>query len=35
MNTQPEIATNPKGYRVHADEVLKRYTPDKNQATPT
>jgi hypothetical protein len=29
-----EIATNPYGYRVHAGEVLKRYTPDKNQATP-
>jgi len=30
-----EIATNPKGYHVHAGEVLKRYAPDKNQATPT
>ena len=30
-----EVATNPLGYRVHADEVLKRYAPDKNQATPT
>jgi len=28
-----EIATNPKGYRVHAAEVLKLYAPDKNQAT--
>jgi hypothetical protein len=28
-----EIATNPQGYRVHASEVLKRYAPDKNQAT--
>jgi hypothetical protein len=29
-----EIAMNPQGYRVHAGEVLKCYTPDKNQATP-
>jgi len=29
-----EIATNPKGYGVDADEVLMRYIPDKNQATP-
>ena len=29
-----EVATNPSGYRVHASEVLKRYAPDKNQATP-
>ena len=29
-----ETATNPQGYHVHAGEVLKRYTPDKNQATP-
>jgi hypothetical protein len=28
-----EIATNPKGYRVHADEVLKRYATDTNQPT--
>jgi len=28
------IATNPNGYRVHAGAVLKRYAPDKNQATP-
>ena len=28
-----ECATNPFGYRVHASEVLKYYTPDKNQAT--
>ena len=30
-----EIATNRRGDRVHAGEVLKRYTPDKNQAAPT
>jgi len=29
-----EIVTNPQGYRVHAGAVLKRYAPDKNQATP-
>jgi hypothetical protein len=29
-----EIATNPQGYRVHAGEVLMRYSPDKNQAKP-
>jgi hypothetical protein len=29
-----EISTNPYDYRVHAGEVLKRYAPDKNQATP-
>ena len=29
-----EIATNPKGYRVHASAVLKRYAPDSDQATP-
>ena len=29
-----EIATNPQGYRVHAGAVLKRYTPDSDQATP-
>jgi len=28
-----EIATNPQGYRVHADAVLKRYTPDHDQST--
>jgi len=28
-----EIATNPKGYRVHAAEVLKLYPPDRNQTT--
>jgi hypothetical protein len=25
-----EVATNPKGYCVHAGELLKRYAPDKN-----
>jgi hypothetical protein len=30
-----EIATNPQGYHVHADEVLNRYTPDQDLATPT
>ena len=30
-----EIATNHEGYHVHAGMVLKRYAPDKNQATPT
>ena len=29
-----EIATNPQGYRIYAGEVLKRYAPDQNQATP-
>jgi hypothetical protein len=29
-----EIATNPFGNCVHADAVLKCYTPDKNLATP-
>jgi len=29
-----EIATNPEGSRVYAGEVLQRYTPAKNQATP-
>jgi len=29
-----ELATNPQGYRVHAGEVLKRYAPDSDQATP-
>jgi len=29
-----EVATNPFGYCVHAGEVFKRYTSDKNQATP-
>jgi len=29
-----EIATNPQGYHVHVGEVLKHYTPEKNQATP-
>ena len=28
-----EVATNPLGYRVHASEGLKRYTPDFDQAT--
>jgi len=29
-----EVATSPVGYGVHAGELLKRYAPDKNQATP-
>jgi len=29
-----KISTNPQGYRVHAVAVLKRYAPEKNQATP-
>ena len=28
-----EIATNPQGYPVHANEVLKRYVTVKNQPT--
>jgi hypothetical protein len=27
------VAMNPQGYRVHACEVLKHYTPVKNQVT--
>jgi len=29
-----QIATHIKGYRVYAGKELKRYAPDKNQATP-
>jgi len=29
-----EIATHPKGYRVHTCKVLWPYATDKNQATP-
>jgi hypothetical protein len=30
-----EIATHPQGYRTHVGAVLKRYAPEKNEATPT
>ena len=27
-----EIATNPNGYGIHVDAVLKRYAPERNRA---